>query len=140
MIGELHCSCVWSVTSLKRIYQFVQWPIGRKLRICSHKWIEINDIKYESASMYISTLWLSFQGFCSCFLLRFSQLQQRSEVQSEHHRSRGGYFYTCNRSNRYYHAFNIDTMNGLKKKSHCLSAINRILKVQLQGTIPNGGF
>ena len=43
---------------------------------------------------------------------------------SEHHRSRGGYFDTCNRSNRYYHAFNIDTMNGLKKKSHCLSAIN----------------
>ena len=40
-----------------------------------------------------------------------------------------GIFYTCNRSNRYYHASSIDTMNGLKKKSHCLSAINRILKV-----------
>ena len=35
-------------------------PIGKKLRICSHKWIEINDIKYESASMYIWTLWSSF--------------------------------------------------------------------------------
>ena len=80
--------------------------------------------------MYIWTLWSSFLGFLQLFSVA-DVLSYAAKVRStsEHHRSRGGYFYTCNRCNRYYHAFNIDTMNGLKKKSHCFSAINRILNV-----------
>ena len=60
VFGLWHPSCVCSLFS-------GQWD-HRKLRIYCHKWTEINDMKYVSASMYI---WLHWSSFCRIFAVVF---------------------------------------------------------------------